>query len=520
MAGSLITSVFGDSSSAISSAASQLTLGLGGNGIGSKVSSVASDLAADSSSLFSDQYSFNSAANPERLFLARARYADKSHQGPDGRGQFAYIKLLTNPALKTAYTTGDITKREVFDSNAKELFSWASNMVSGDGYSKFLLTGVSGQFNEKVQVREVFGDGEVAYFFGRQPVYLSLSGILIDSPDNQWFTDWVRMYSEFFRGTQLAKNYELLKLVLPNMTAIGTVVGMAWNQDSSSDVDVGFTLQFLVQSIAPNPVVSANMVNTNGVKLISFPKAAGFLDKAGINVLKNQVTKAQLTGAFKNPASTLADKAGLIAQLGQGVQSFQKSVDSVTSSVKGEVSDILASPLVSSVGSTLNGIRSTLFSPIYGVLSSLTKLLTTVTSGAKTIFDAFVQPVRNTLRDITNIARQASALEGQVTRSIDGLGRYFGSQLSGVQTDYKAAITAIGRATGSVASVPGTALVGVSALHSGGAISGSTAFLKSNPRSPFSRAVLKSGTSTPTKPAILKATYANGASNKASTLKG
>jgi hypothetical protein len=470
--------------------------------------SIVSSVSSLATSAFKSTSTLSSASDPtsERLFLARPRYADKNQQGKDGRGQFAYIKLLTNTALKAAYTSGDLTKREISDSNAKELFGWASDMVSGTGYGKFLLTGVSCQLSEKVQVKEVFGDGEVVYFFGRQPITINLSGVLIDSPDNQWFTDWLRMYSEFFRGTQLAKNYELLQLVLPNMTAVGSMVGMTWSQESGSDAPISFSFQFLVQSMKPSPITGASMVDTSGIKQINFSKVKSTLDKAGMNVLKSQVTKESAMKIIQNPLSSLADKSSALSSIGGGLQGISGSINGAIKSVISGVNNTMGSSLFRGITSALTGVRSSLFSPVYGILSSLTKLLTTVTSGIKKIFSSLTTAVSNILRDITSIAKLATSLISQVKNTPSGLGRYFQKQLSGVYQDYKTAIASVGKAVGSISSKPTTALASLATLHSSGYRSTTPAFLQSSSKSSFSKAILPSGkTASQTKMAVLKA---------------
>ena len=487
----------------VTKAVSQLGFGLGPSGGDTSFSTALSGFALGTGTNVSSPATTRDVGSSERLNIIRPRSADHNQSGPDGRGQFAYIKLLTNPALKAAYSSGDVSKREIHDSNSKELFSNAAGMVSGVGYNKFLLTGISGVFNEKVQVKEVFGDNEVAYFFGKSPVYLNLTGVLMDSPDNQWFTSWIRMYSEFFRGTQLAKNYELLKLVLPNMTAVGTVTGMSWNQDASSDVSISFSFQFLVKSLVPTVVTNPDMIRSPGIRQIDFSKVAGFLDKAGINVLKSQTGIAQLTAILQDPTASFGSKVAAITSLGDGVQGIQRTLDSATSRVQGAVNDIVHAPLFQGVNAALTGIRSSFFSPVYGVLSSLTKLITTVFSGARKIFSAFTTPVLNILRDITDITSQANAIVGQVNRSTSGLGRFATSQLTQISGDYRAAINSIGRSSGALASKPTTSLQSAAVLHGSGFIPGSAPFLRSNTRASFSKPALGLGHAQPSKSAIL-----------------
>lgn len=493
-------------------------------------SNAVSELAlSNSTSLSVASKVAQSKKSDERLFLARPRSADKKEAGSDGRGQWAYIKLLTNPTLQTAYNVKDLSKRSISDSNPYELMSYAATMAAKGtsyGYDKFLLTGVSGSFSEKLQVTEVFGDGEVCYYFGRQPMMIGFSGILIDSPDNTWFTDWMRMYSEFLRGSQLARNFELLKIVLPNMIVTGSITGMSWQQGSDRDTDIPFSFQFMATKIEPVPIVSPEMVYNNGAQKIQFEKAASFFSQSSINSLKSNYDAFEAIKIIQDPTSSLAQKSKAMASVGGGLSGAAKAIttgssffDSLTSKAKAGTLDTLGSPMFQGISSTLNGIRSSLFSPIYGVLSSLTKLISVVSKGTISIFSSLITPVRNVLRDITNISNQAISVVNAVNNAIRGVGRYITSQLKGLDKDYNTALKTVGKASGVIASAPITIAQSASHMFSNGSLSYNAAFLQSKSKGSLSQssslgvihgtslnrvAILKSGTPyTPAAAAVL-----------------
>jgi hypothetical protein len=478
-----------------------LGLGTGGDGVGVGFVKALSDAAKPTQSSTSTK-----AQSTERLSIVRPRSADLNERGREGRGQFAYIKLLTNPELKAAYASGDLTKRDVgVGADGKKLFQMATNMVDGYGYDKFLLTSVSGSFNEKVQVKEVFGDSEVAYFFGRQPVMLNLGGTLIDSPDNQWFTDWLQMYSEFFRGTQLAKNYELLQLVLPNMIVTGSVTGMTWTQAADRDTDIAFTMQFLVKSLAPKPILGQNMISSNEIQTVNFPKAGISLTKAGMNVLKASVAAEHLSAVLSDPTLSLGTKALAVSSAGTSLQDISSKLDSATSAVNGVAKDLLHSPILQGVNTFLTGVRSSLFSPVYGVLGSLTKLITAVFAGTRRIFDGYSAPVLNILRDINALTAKARGVESLLSRSATGLGRIINSRLSDISSEYKTVIGSMGKSRGTIVIRPHTALQTSAILRTSGGSRAVPAFLQANGKGSFSTAVLRAGQPVSTKLAILKA---------------
>lgn len=448
----------------------------------------------------------------ERLFTARPRYASASSTYVDGtgadrggsRGDWAYIKLMTSDTQFKEYQKGT-TKRLL---NDKELIGtngivteMANNgeAMNNVGYDRFLITSVACDMSEKVQISEVFGDGEVVYYFGRQPLIFTIGGLLIDSVDNNWFVEWVKIYSEFMRGSQTARNYELLKIVLPNMTITGTMSNFSWRQDGNRDTDIPFSFQFIAKIVQPNALPPGPIINSNAIKGVNFDKAK-MVSQADINSLKMQ--NRNLMNVISNPKSSLRDKGAALAAVGTGtggvsgiadekvkgtINGFQKTIDGWTKQQNNYVKSIQTSALFQTVTSSLNGIRTNLFSPIYGVMSSLTKLVSNTFNSASSIFNSLITPVRNILRDITNISNQAIALVNLVNNQIKGFGRNVTGQLKGVESDFKTAIKTLGKAAGVVASAPISAAQNAKLLFSSGRLSSRSSFLQSTPKLSFIR---------------------------------
>jgi len=438
----------------------------------------------------------------ERLFSTRARYADTKLV--ESRGQWAYIKLDTSKKQYDEYLSGktsrDVSFNELMGKNSEVVGMADVDGKKKSGYDKFLITGVSCAMSEKVQISEVFGDNEVVYYFGRQPLIFNISGLLVDSLDNSWFEKWLKMYSDFLRGTQTARNYELLTLVLPNMILSGTISAFNFSQDSARDVDVPFSIQFIAKTITPRPAVADSAISSNLTNTIDFSKAAKFNSQKSINSLKGQI--ASLTNVIKNPLSSLKDKASALTSIGSGlseVYSLASAGSKLTSTIEGwssgansTFSNIKNSSMFQTITSTLTGIRTNLFSPIYGVLSSLTKLVSNVANGATRLFLSLITPVRNILRDITSIARKVQSLVNLVESSIKGFGRTVSGELKGVKADYKTALKELGKAAGAVASSPRTVSHALATMFSHGVLTTSAPFLKSSTKLTFNRPYLSS----------------------------
>ena len=337
---------------------------------------------------FKEQIIPPSIVQSERLFTTRSRAINHI----DERGQKAYLKILTTNPTNSLSRASNNTSLGTTSSGV--LFDAVD--ASSAGYSSFLLTDVQCTLEEKLQVIEVFGDAEVSYYFGRQPIMFNFGGILIDSPDNNWFVQWIEMYSDVLRGSQLARNYELVKIILPNMTITGTVTRMGYSQNSARDVDIPFQFGFLAKQITPTPVMLSNNPLT-GDNPIDFGQVNHF-GQDSINQIKTNSANeylSQLNSVVGNPLSTTKDYSTALNNFGQtsisnigmpknflGASSIGVDGTTIASggfSTTSGPSPVAVNPyyLFSNTSSSLNGIRASMFSPVYGVLSSLTKLITT-----------------------------------------------------------------------------------------------------------------------------------------------
>lgn len=419
----------------------------------------------------------------ERLFTTRSRSVSSQGSGGD-RGDRAYIKVLTTDTKRSldrkSSESHGISNPTSLDNGALK------DAVTGKGYASFLLTDVNCSLEEKLQIMEVFGDSEVSYYFGRQPIMFNFSGILIDSVDNNWFVEFIEMYAHVMRGSQLARNYELLKIVLPNMEIIGTITRMSWSQNSQRDVDVPFQFSFLAKQITPIKVITTNVpVSDSGT--INWGKASSFMSQSSINGIK-LASGAQhikeLAAVIKNPLSSVKDYASSLVNLGTNSVFGSLGNPLSVGSAGGALSNIGSatssiSGLFSGINSNLSGVRASLFSPVYGVLSSLTKLIRNVGADVSKVFSAFTDPVRNVLRDIRNISSAAIGVVNLANSTIKGLT----NQVRSVDRELQNTLLSLKKTAGVVTNSPKTISSSLRELFEAGKLPSTTRFLSTKGRS-------------------------------------
>jgi hypothetical protein len=256
--------------------------------------------------------------------------------------------------------------------------SEAEELASQSGYSRFFLTNVQVAYSEKTQIFTTFGDNEVVYYFGKQPVQFNVSGLLFDSIENDWFSAWVSLYEGAMRGTRLAMNYELLELVLPNMRLVGTISSFSYSQDSSRDTDIPFNFTFIAKEFTPisAPIPEGQIQNLKG-EMINWSIGRGGMDGWGAKL---------------------------------SVGSFGGFTEAIGGSLFGSLFG---------GGSAIDDFRKSIFSPIYGVITSIAKVVRSVTGSITALTRSYTNPVISILRDINNIFGQAVAIAKMVEGAIN-----------------------------------------------------------------------------------------------------
>lgn len=411
--------------------------------------------------------------NGERLFQILPRYANDASSYD--RGDRCRLFLLSNNQTNSkARPVTDTGAKNALASTFPDLFSDPQTPKEG-GYTDFILTDIQAQFNEKVQVSEVFGDNEVVYYFGKQPVMFTLSGILIDDVNNNWFHKFIETYTNVLRGSELARNGELVQINLPMLMLQGSISNLSISQNSANDVQIPFTMTVIVKKIQGIPGVPFGQPITNDAMsakdLLNQNPLNIPLDQQAINNVKKSM--ATLTHGFLPgaPSGAMFDSllgatgGGLGGFLGGGLggmfDSFIGQANSWTQGIIGDINSMWSSIGISAGFQT--GFRGSLFSPVYGFLFSITKVIQALTFDMTSIFNAFANPINSILRDINSISRQALGVVGLIESSVS---RLVGLPFNLVG-EIKATLAGLKNTVGVITRAPETIVQSMARLSSG-----------------------------------------------------
>ena len=119
----------------------------------------------------------------------------------------------------------------------------------GNGYIDFLLQQANHALNEKYQVVETLSDNYVAFFFGQSAPIFQYSGSLMNTFQDDWAINMLRLYQSLGRGSQLARRGVLFYLRYDSIAVSGSLLNLNWSLTGDVEIVVPFSFNLLVRKI-------------------------------------------------------------------------------------------------------------------------------------------------------------------------------------------------------------------------------------------------------------------------------
>ncbi len=136
------------------------------------------------------------------------------------------------------------------------LFDSSSSYYEGDNkigrslnYANFLIQNLTESRAEKQQIIETFGEDYV-FFFGERPRFLDVSGVLINTQDFNWKSEFWTNYDQYLRGTKLVERNARLYFHFDDVVVEGYLIGASVTGDSSQPHLMPFQFQLFVTNYA------------------------------------------------------------------------------------------------------------------------------------------------------------------------------------------------------------------------------------------------------------------------------
>ena len=155
------------------------------------------------------------------------------------------IKDDTYAVLKVLNSQGE--ELPLVDSSSP--FTLDGTGTSLNGVSNFIVQQLSEQRMEKQQIVETFGEDYI-FFFGERPRFINVSGVLLNTADFNWKSEFWHNYDNFLRGTKLVENNARLYLYFDDVVVEGYVVMASAEMNAMTPYHLPFQFQMFVCNYA------------------------------------------------------------------------------------------------------------------------------------------------------------------------------------------------------------------------------------------------------------------------------
>lgn len=118
-------------------------------------------------------------------------------------------------------------------------------LASTHNYSNFIIHKIDESRQEKSQVLETFGDTFI-FFFGEHPRILNVSGLLMNTLDFNWRTEFWYNYEHTLRGTKLVEQNARMYLYWDDIIVEGYMLQAQARDDSEMPYHIPFSFSMFV----------------------------------------------------------------------------------------------------------------------------------------------------------------------------------------------------------------------------------------------------------------------------------
>jgi hypothetical protein len=123
----------------------------------------------------------------------------------------------------------------------------SNKAASTYNYSNFIIQRIDESRQEKSQVLETFGDTFI-FFFGERPRILNVSGLLMNTLDFNWRTEFWYNYENTLRGTKLVEQNARMYLQWDDLIVEGYMLQAQARDDSEMPYHIPFSFSMFVTS--------------------------------------------------------------------------------------------------------------------------------------------------------------------------------------------------------------------------------------------------------------------------------
>lgn len=180
----------------------------------------------------------------------------------------------------------------------------AAKPASTYNYSNFIMQRLDESRQEKSQILETFGDSYV-FFFGERPRIINVSGLLMNTLDFNWRTEFWYNYENTLRGTKLVEQNARMYLQWDDIIVEGYMLQAQARDDSDMPYHIPFSFTMFVTAhiylsqIGTDDYPVTHAVNIDPLSLRDINTSARSLKAYGIAADRLTSTTAAVQQANK-----------------------------------------------------------------------------------------------------------------------------------------------------------------------------------------------------------------------------
>jgi hypothetical protein len=195
-------------------------------------------------------------------------------------------------------------------------------------YADFIIQKIEDQRVEKQTIIETFGDSFI-FFFGERPRVFTFSGVLVNSEDFNWRSQFWYNYDHHLRGTKLVERNARVFLAYDSIVVEGYPINATATEDSSEPHLVPFSMTMFV----------TNYSDFSSIGRTDFPLPPEILglDAANAKLHDSRDTFISTTASVREANRQAGVASGLFAtirEVGRGLNSVLNLVSGALSGVE------------------------------------------------------------------------------------------------------------------------------------------------------------------------------------------
>ena len=172
-------------------------------------------------------------------------------------------------------------------------------------YSNFIIESIEDVRQEKSQIVETFGEPYI-FFFGERPRMLNVAGVLFNTLDFNWRTEFWDNYEKKLRGTKLVEQNARMYLHWDDIVVEGYPIGA----QAAESADMPYSVRFSFSLFVTNHTYLSNLGSNKYPTRASYHVDDSFQKDASDPSFKDTLLNGQATTAGVNKLTNIARGAG------------------------------------------------------------------------------------------------------------------------------------------------------------------------------------------------------------------